>query len=140
MNLCCWPLNANGYKQLCTCQNLHSSICLIQMKCKFWFQYTFTNKNLVICNHSLCDYVCLNVAYDYEWLPMWLFFKIEQILVFLSTMTCFIFPTSWFFMIFYIFTTSYIRLIAHATKIITLQSHKVCILPSSNTYKLLINT
>ncbi len=46
--------------------------------------HAITNKNLVICNHSLCNYVQLNVTYDYKWLPMRLFFKFEWILVVLS--------------------------------------------------------
>ncbi len=36
-----------------------------------------TSKNYVICNHSLCDYVQLNVAYDYKWLPMRLFSNLD---------------------------------------------------------------
>jgi hypothetical protein len=44
-----------------------------------------TSRNIVVCNHSLCDYVWLNVTYDYKWLLMWLFFKFGWILVFFST-------------------------------------------------------
>jgi hypothetical protein len=64
------------------------------------FPQVFISRNLVICNHSLYDYVWLNVAYSYEWLLMWLFLKIGWILVFFST-SCdyayFIFPIGWFF-------------------------------------------
>jgi len=44
---------------------------LYTMKTKFGV----TNKNLVIFNHLLCGYVQFNPAYDYELLPMQLFFK-----------------------------------------------------------------
>jgi hypothetical protein len=39
MHMCCWPLKANGWKQLCKCQSLHSLIWLIQNRRNFWFQY-----------------------------------------------------------------------------------------------------
>jgi len=54
----------------------------------------FTSKNIVIYNHSLCDYVQLNVTYDYEWSLMQLFFKFGWIwssFQLIATMTYFIF-------------------------------------------------
>jgi hypothetical protein len=82
-----------------------------------------TNKNLVICNHSMCDYVRLNVAYNYEWLPKRLFFKFEWILVLFSTSCDYelfhLFNRLIFHDVFVFFTTLYIHLVAHATKILT---------------------
>ncbi len=51
MNMCCWPLKANGWKQLCKCQSLHSliwgatfdfnmqlwSISSVTQICSYWF-------------------------------------------------------------------------------------------------------
>jgi len=37
MNMCCWPLKANGWKQLYKCQSLHSLIWLIQNRHNFDF-------------------------------------------------------------------------------------------------------
>jgi hypothetical protein len=42
----------------------------------------YINRNNVVCNHSLCDYMWLNVAYKYKWLLMRLLFKFGWILVF----------------------------------------------------------
>ncbi len=83
-----------------------------------------TSRNHVVCNHSLSDYMQLNVAYNYEWLPMQLFFKFGWILVFLSTSCNYdLFHYSnrlIFHDVFLFFTTLYIRLFAHATKVVTL--------------------
>jgi hypothetical protein len=38
-------------------------------------EITPTTRNLVVCNPSMCDYVQPNVACNYKWLPMQLFFK-----------------------------------------------------------------
>jgi hypothetical protein len=46
---------------------------------------TPTTRNLVVCNPSMCDYVQPNVACNYKWLPMQLFFKFGWSLVFFST-------------------------------------------------------
>jgi len=86
--------------------------------------YAITSKNYVICNYSLCNYVQLNVTYDYKWLPMRLFFKFEWILVVLSISRDYeLFHLSnklIFHDVFVFFTTSYIHLVAHATKVVTL--------------------
>jgi hypothetical protein len=86
-----------------------------------------TSKNLVICNHSMCNDVWLNVTYNYEWLPMWLFFKCGWILVFLLINYDYdLFHLSnrlIFHDVFVFFTTSYIRLIGHVKK----KSHYSCI-------------
>jgi len=65
-----------------------------------------TSRNHVVSNHSLCKYMQLNVAYNYKWLLMQLFFKFGWILVILqlvATMTYFIFPIGWFFILFLYF-------------------------------------
>jgi hypothetical protein len=36
---------------------------------------TPTIEILIVCNPSMCNYVQPNVAYNYKWLPMQLFFK-----------------------------------------------------------------
>jgi hypothetical protein len=82
-----------------------------------------TTRNPIICNLSMCDYVQLDIACDYKWLPMQLLFKFGWTLVFFSTrlrlwpissLTCVI-----FYNVFVFFTTLYIHLIANVTKIIT---------------------
>jgi hypothetical protein len=102
------------------------------------------SRNLVVYNHSLCNYVRLNVTYNYEWLAMWLFFKFGWILVFLSTSCNYNlfhhFNTLFFHNVFVFFTTLYICLIAHATKVITLLLHKVRMLFGSYMYRLFNNT
>ncbi len=73
---------------------------------------------------------------------MRLFFKFGWVLVFLSiNFDCDLFhPSNRLILhdVFVFFTTSYICLVTHVTKIITLQLHKVHILPNSYMYKLLI--
>jgi len=93
---------------------------------EFWKHYVvvFISRNPVICNLFLCNYVQLNVAYDYKRLPMWLFFKFGWILVFFST-SC-----NWYLFhhsnrlilhdVFVFFRTLHIRLIVHVTKVVTL--------------------
>jgi hypothetical protein len=103
-----------------------------------------TSRNHVICNHSLCDYVWLNVTYDNEWWPMQLIFKFGWILIFLST-KLWLWPISSFNRlifqdVFVFFTTSYIRLVAHVTKIVTSLLHKVCMLLNSYMYRLFNST
>jgi hypothetical protein len=83
----------------------------------------YINRNNVVCNHSLCNYVWLNVVYKYKWLLMWLLFKFGLILVF--QLGCnyelfHFFNRLNFHDVFVFFTKSYIHLVAHATKIITL--------------------
>ncbi len=77
-------------------------------------------------------------------LLMRLFFKFGWILVFLSTSCNYdLFHHSnrlIFHDVFVYFTTLYIHLIAHATKVITLQLHKVHMLPSNYMYKQFNNT
>ncbi len=91
---------------------------------------TFTNRNHVICNHSMCNYVRLNVAYNYEWSPMWLFFKFGWILVFFSTNCNYdLFHHSnklIFHDVFVFFTTLYICFVTRAIKVVTYTPTYVC--------------
>jgi hypothetical protein len=64
----------------CVCQNCHLE--LVQTNI---VNIQHLVGNPFIYNHSLCNYVQLNVAYDYKWLLMWQLFKFGWILVFLST-------------------------------------------------------
>jgi hypothetical protein len=113
-------------------QNLQKNLCF-QLLLETWWTWLveigqnvtiFINRNHVICNHSRCKYVQLNVAYNYEWFLVRLFFKLEWILVFLS-ISCeydlfYLFNRLIFHDVFVFFITSFIHLIAHATKVITL--------------------
>ncbi len=75
---------------------------------------------------------------------MQLLFKFGQTLVFLSISCDYdlfhVFDRLIFHDIFVFFTTSYIHLIAHTTKVVRLQLHKVCVLPSNYTYRLFNST
>ncbi len=109
------------------------------MPLRYVMPHVITSRNHVICNQSLRDYVQLIVTDNYD-----LFFKFGWIFVLLSTSCDYdLFHLSnrlIFHNVFVIFTTSYIHLIALSTKVVTLQLHKVCMLPSSYTYRLFNNT
>jgi hypothetical protein len=72
----------------------------------------------------MCDYVRLNVTYNYKWLLKRLFFKFGWIFILFST-NCdydlfYLFNMLIFHDVFVFFTTLYVHLVAHATKIVTL--------------------
>ncbi len=75
---------------------------------------------------------------------VWLLFKFGWILIFLLvsySYDLFHFSNKLIFHdVFVFFITSFIHFVAHATKIITLQLDKVCMIPNSSTYRLFNTT
>jgi hypothetical protein len=89
--------------------------------------------------------VPLNVSYDYNDCIRDYFSNLDGFwssFQLITTMTYFVFPIWWlvFHDVYIFFTTLCIRLITHATKIITLYLHKVCMLFCSYMYRLFNST
>jgi heme/copper-type cytochrome/quinol oxidase subunit 2 len=70
----CHILYDSRYGIDCTFVGMH-----MNMDQKTIVKTTPTTISLVVCNPSMCSYVQPNVVYDYKWLPMQLFFKLDEV-------------------------------------------------------------
>ncbi len=100
-----------------------------------------TNRNHVVYNDSMCDkMLCMNMSgclcdYFSNLDGFWSSFQLGCNYDLFHLFNKLIFHD-----VFVFFTTLYICLVTHVTKIVTLQLHKVHMLPSSYTYKLFNST